>query len=99
MNRVCFLPERIFILFSCKILFLKNTNFILEITNLLLKRHHFFLLNMLVVCNFYKTEVVWDSGMDLKGFETLLGNYSEQKIEESKISLKPYEAMMLYRKR
>ena len=54
---------------------------------------------MLVVCNFYKTEVVWDSGMDLKGFETLLGNYSEQKIEESKISLKPYEAMMLYRKR
>ena len=44
---------------------------------------------MLVVCNFYKTEVVWDSGMDLKGFETLLGNYSEQKIEESKISLKP----------
>ena len=54
---------------------------------------------MLVVCNFYKTEVVWDSGMNLKGFETLLGNYSEQKIEESKISLKPYEAMMLYRKR
>ena len=54
---------------------------------------------MLVVCNFYKTEVVWDSGMDLKGFETLLGNYSEQKIEESKISLKSYEAMMLYRKR
>lgn len=54
---------------------------------------------MLVVCNFYKTEVVWDSGMDLKGFETLLVNYSEQKIEESKISLKPYEAMMLYRKR
>ena len=46
MNRVCFLPERIFILFSCKILFLKNTNFILEITNLLLKRHHFFLLNI-----------------------------------------------------
>ena len=45
MNRVCFLPERIFILFSCKILFFKNTNFILEITNLLLKRHHFFLLN------------------------------------------------------
>ena len=35
MNRVCFLPERIFILFSCKILFLKNTNFILKITNLL----------------------------------------------------------------
>ena len=46
MNRVCFLPEKIFILFSCKILFLKNTNFILEITNLLLKRRHFFLLNI-----------------------------------------------------
>ena len=39
---------------------------------------------MLVVCNFYKTEVVWDSGMDLKGFETLLGNYSEQKIRRVK---------------
>ena len=30
--------------------------------------------------------------------EILLGNYSEQKIEHSKIVLKPYEAMMLYKK-
>ena len=62
----------------------------------------FFILNELtcaIIRQINKTEVVWDSGMDLKGFETLLGNYSEQKIEESKISLKPYEAMMLYRKR
>ena len=37
MNRVCFLPERIVILFSGKVLLLKYTNFTLEITNLLLK--------------------------------------------------------------
>ena len=43
---------------------------------------------MLVVCNFYKTEVVWDSGMDLKGFETLLGNYSETKNRRVKDFLK-----------
>ena len=36
--------------------------------------------------------------MDLSGYETLLSNYSEQNIEDGKIILKPYEAVMLYRK-
>ena len=45
-NRVCFLPKKIVMLFSCKLLFLKNTHFILEVTNLLLKQHHFILLNI-----------------------------------------------------
>ena len=40
MNRVYFLPERIVILFSCKILFLKNTNFILEITKVQFTRDY-----------------------------------------------------------
>ena len=53
---------------------------------------------LIVVCNFYKNEVVWDSKMDLSGYETLLSNYSEQNIEEGKITLKPYEAVMLYKK-
>lgn len=51
---------------------------------------------MLVVCNFFKTEIIWESGRNLDGYELLIGNYSEQKIEGTKISLKPYEAMMLY---
>ena len=53
---------------------------------------------LVVICNFYKNEVVWDSKMNLEGYETLLGNYSEQNIENSKITLKPYEAIMLYKK-
>ena len=53
---------------------------------------------MIVVCNFYKNEVVWDSKMDLSGYETLLSNYSEQNIENGKITLKPYEAVMLHHK-
>ena len=51
---------------------------------------------LIVVCNFYKNEVVWDSKMDLKGYATLLSNYSEQNIENGKITLKPYEAVMLH---
>lgn len=53
---------------------------------------------LIVVCNFYKNEVVWDSKMDLWGYETMLSNYSEQNIEDGKITLKPYEAVMLYKK-
>ena len=53
---------------------------------------------MIVVCNFYKNEVVWDSKMDLSGYETLLSNYSEQNVENGKITLKPYEAVMLHHK-
>ncbi len=51
---------------------------------------------LIVVCNFYKNEVVWDSKMNLEGYETLLSNYSEQNIENGKITLKPYEAIMLH---
>lgn len=53
---------------------------------------------MLVVCNFYKNEVIWDSKMELDGYEVLLSNYPEQTIQNGKITLKPYEAVMLYKK-
>lgn len=53
---------------------------------------------MLVVCNFYKNEVIWDSKMELDGYEILLSNYPEQIIQNGKITLKPYEAVMLYKK-
>ena len=38
------------------------------------------------------------SKMDLDGYEVLLSNYSEHNIENGKITLKPYEAVMLYHK-
>ena len=53
---------------------------------------------ILVVCNFYKNEVIWDSKMELDGYEILLSNYPEQIIQNGKITLKPYEAVMLYKK-
>ena len=53
---------------------------------------------ILVVCNFYKNEVIWDSKMELDGYEVLLSNYPEQIIQNGKITLKPYEAVMLYKK-
>lgn len=51
-----------------------------------------------ILRNMYERVNIYCAGLNSTA-ETLLGNYSEQKIEESKISLKPYEAMMLYRKR
>ena len=54
--------------------------------------------SLLVVCNFYKKELEWNSGRDLEGYKVILGNYEEQFIEENEITLRPYEAMMLYKK-
>ncbi len=54
--------------------------------------------SLLVVCNFYKTQIEWNAMRNLKGYETLLANYQEQLMEGEKITLRPYEAMMLYKK-
>lgn len=54
--------------------------------------------SLLVVCNFYKKELEWNSGRDLEGYKVILENYEEQFIEENEITLRPYEAMMLYKK-
>lgn len=54
--------------------------------------------SLLVVCNFYKNEVEWNSLRNLEGYEAILGNYQDQIIEGEEITLRPYEAMMLYKK-
>lgn len=54
--------------------------------------------SLLVVCNFYKQEIEWRCSKDLEGYTAILGNYEEQFIEENEITLRPYEAMMLYKK-
>ena len=53
---------------------------------------------LLVVCNFYKNEVEWNSLREFDGYEVILGNYQDQMIKDEKITLRPYEAMMLYKK-
>lgn len=52
---------------------------------------------MIVVCNFYGKETVWDNCPELKDFEYLTGNYKDTSFTENK-NLKPYEAVVLYRK-
>lgn len=52
--------------------------------------------SLLVVCNFYKKEIEWNSGRNLEGYKVILGNYEEQFVEDGEITLRPYEAMMLY---
>lgn len=54
--------------------------------------------SLLVVCNFYKKEIEWNSGRDLEGYKAILGNYENQFVEDGEITLRPYEAMMLYKK-
>lgn len=52
----------------------------------------------IVICNFYKNEIEWKCEENLANYEVLIGNYKEQKISNEKIILKPYEAVMLYKK-
>ena len=54
--------------------------------------------SFLVVCNFYKNEVEWNALRSLEGYEAILSNYQDQIIEDEEITLRPYEAMMLYKK-
>lgn len=52
-----------------------------------------------VIANFYGVNVEWKSSQSLNGFEVLIGNYDETTIEDDKkISLRPYEAVVLYKK-
>ena len=54
--------------------------------------------SLLVVCNFYKNEVEWNALRNLEGYEAILSNYQDQIIEDEEITLRPYEAMMLFKK-
>ena len=53
--------------------------------------------SLLVVSNFYGTETQWNCGIDLEGWKCILSNYQENSLESSKILLKPYETMVLYK--
>lgn len=53
---------------------------------------------MMVICNFYGKEVTWDSEMNLGEYQCILSNYKEHSIEGTGIELKPYEAVVLYKK-
>ena len=54
---------------------------------------------LLVVNNFYGRETVWESGLDTAGFEKLLGNYEGGCPADGKFELRPFETMVLYRKK
>ena len=53
---------------------------------------------MVVVCNFYKSETDWNSGVDFSGYQVIAGNYTSQQVENGVIHLKPYESVVLYKK-
>ena len=52
--------------------------------------------SLLVICNFYGREAVWESKADLTGYQRVLGNYPVQTRKNIWI-LRPYEALVLYR--
>lgn len=52
----------------------------------------------IVICNFYKNEIEWKCEENLADYEVLIGNYENQVVSDGKIVLKPYEAVMLYKK-
>ena len=54
---------------------------------------------LLVVNNFYGRDTVWESGLDLSGFEKILGNYDGITEEDGKFSLRPYETAVFYHHR
>ena len=53
---------------------------------------------MLVICNFYGKNTTWDSETELGEYQCVLSNYEEHSIVDSRIDLKPYEAVVLYKK-
>ena len=53
--------------------------------------------SLLVVCNFYGKETVWESPVGLEGYTRLLGNYESLEKMGNRIALKPYECNVFYR--
>ena len=53
---------------------------------------------LLVVCNFYGEDYTWQADRTLDGFQVLLGNYPAAAPTGQSIALRPYEALVLYRK-
>ena len=53
---------------------------------------------LVVVNNFYRKEADWTCPVDLDGFTCLLSNYADSKAE-TKLHLRPYESLVLYREK
>lgn len=51
---------------------------------------------IVVVNNFYRTETDWTCPVDLTGFTCLLSNYPDTQVQ-TKLHLRPYESVILYR--
>lgn len=51
---------------------------------------------LVVINNFYRTEVDWNCPIDLDGFTCLLSNYENTSVQ-NKFHLHPYESLVLYR--
>nr|WP_297275902.1 alpha,alpha-phosphotrehalase [uncultured Agathobaculum sp.] len=51
---------------------------------------------IVVVNNFYRTEVDWNCPVTLEGFTCLISNYTDS-IVQTKLHLRPYESLVLYR--
>ena len=52
---------------------------------------------MLVICNFYGEELTWKCDRELDGYTVLASNYADQNVKDTEVSLRPYEAMILYK--
>ena len=52
--------------------------------------------DLVVINNFYRKEVDWTCPVDLDGFTCLLSNYADSRVE-TKLHLRPYESLVLYR--
>ena len=51
---------------------------------------------LVVINNFYRKEADWTCPVDLDGFTCLLSNYADSRAE-TKLHLRPYESLVLYR--
>ena len=52
--------------------------------------------DLVVINNFYRKEADWTCPVDLDGFTCLLSNYADSRAE-TKLHLRPYESLVLYR--
>ena len=53
--------------------------------------------NLIVICNFYGEELTWKCDRELDGYTVLTSNYAKQNVNGAEVSLRPYEAMILYK--
>ena len=51
-----------------------------------------------VANNFYGKEVTWKTDRDYSEYEVLLSNYPDVKFCENKLTLRPYESIIFYKK-